>query len=632
MNDDFRSTLDEIKQRLPIEEVVRWYLPELKRQGALWVACCPFHQEKTPSFKVDPRRGTWHCYGACGTGGDQIAFVERAGHVEFREALEILAARAGVELPDRRSRQGQAADDENQPLYDLLARAEQFFARNLRTREGARALEYARSRGLSDATLDAFGLGWAGAGGAGSLVSRALSQGVPLRALVATGLAREGQNGQPADFFFSRLVFPVRDLKGRTVGFGARRLDDRAGGPKYVNTPQTVLFHKGRLVYGMDRALESVRKSGHLVLVEGYTDVMAAHQAGLTQVAAVLGTATTDDHAALVRRSGARRVSLVFDGDEAGRKATHKALYGLLPLDVVLDVVRLPGNEDPCDVLVRQGGAESFRSQLERASGWFDHLASEVAALNGGERWEATDRTLELVARLSRALEREERLAALARALEVPASAVREQLESLPERRRETLARATQAHAVQAQAGQAQAEASQLPSPISAADAARLRRAWSLLIGALLSEPDLAHAARAVDASCPFADLERVLHAALAAGGGDGVGQAERLQAVLSALGAEPARHLVVPLLEEAGTYEDARELFADAQRALRERSALSKIEREKSASGGDAQAERERLERVYAQLKQIKIKEVAAHAGDASAVAGAPSASWETT
>jgi len=621
VNDDFRSTLDEIKQRLPIEEVVRWYLPELKRQGALWVACCPFHQEKTPSFKVDPRRGTWHCYGACGTGGDQIAFVERAGRVEFREALEILAARAGVPLPDRRSRQGQAAEDENQPLYDVLARAEQFFARNLRTREGARALEYARSRGLTDATIAEFGLGWA-QGGANGLVSRALSQGVPVRVLVAAGLAREGQNGQPSDFFFSRLTFPVRDLKGRTVGFGARRLDDQAGGPKYVNTPQTVLFHKGRLVYGLDRALESVRKAGHLVLVEGYTDVMAAHQAGLLQVAAVLGTATTEDHAALVRRTGARRVSLVFDGDEAGRKATHKALHGLLPLDVVIDVVRLPGNEDPCDVLVRPDGAERFRAELERATGWFDHLADEAAASTGPEHWEATDRLLELVARLARALEREERLDVLAQRLGVPAQAVRSQLESLPERRREAVRRS----AVSEPSAPIQPE-----SPADAAHSARLRRAWSLLIGALLCEPELAADARAIEAACPFADLERVLQAALA--DHTEVGQAERLQSVMSALGAEPARHLVVPLLEEAGIYENARVLFADARRTLIERSTLSVIEREKGEQGGDAQSERDRLARLYEHIKQIKIVEVEdpAVARDAGSVR-ALSASWETS
>jgi DNA primase len=617
VNDDFRATLDEIKQRLPIEEVVRWYLPELKRQGALWVACCPFHQEKTPSFKVDPRRGTWHCYGACGTGGDQIAFVERAGRVEFREALEILAARAGVPLPDRRSRQGQAAEDENQPLYEVLSRAEQFFARNLRTRDGERALAYARSRGLSDATITEFGLGWAGSGGAGGLVSRALSQGIALRTLVAAGLAREGQGGQAADFFFSRLVFPVRDLKGRTVGFGARRLDDQAGGPKYVNTPQTVLFHKGRLVYGLDRALESVRKSGHLVLVEGYTDVMAAHQAGLMQVAAVLGTATTEDHAALVRRCGARRVSLVFDGDEAGRRATHKALHGLLPHDVALDVVRLPGGEDPCDVLVRPGGAERFRAELERATNWFEHLAGEAAALEGPARWEATDHLLELVARLTRALEREERLDALARRLGVPAAAVRSQLESLPERKREAVRRAAPA--------QETATANPQQSPADAANATRIRRAWSLLVGALLCEPALCDEARAIEADCPFSDLERVLQAVL--DGDAGGGQAERVQAVLSALGSEPARHLVVPLLEEAGTYEDARLLFADARRALIERSTLSEIEREKVELASGAPAEH--LARIYARLKQIKIVEDAAQASDAKGV-GALSASWE--
>jgi DNA primase len=606
VNDDFQQAVAEIKQRLPVEEVVRWYVPDLKRQGALWVACCPFHSEKTPSFKVDPRRGTWYCYGACSTGGDQIDFVERANRVEFLEALEILASRAGVSLPDRRSQEGRKREDENQPLYDVLARAERYFARKLRTAEGRAALEYVRSRGLRDETVEAFGVGYAPAGGPQGLVSRALSQGVPLATLVAAGLAREG-GARASDFFFKRLTFPVRDLKGRTVGFGARRLDEAAGGPKYVNTPEKALFHKGRLIYGLDRALDSVRRSGHLVLVEGYTDVMAAHQAGLTNVAAVLGTSTTEEHAALVRRSGARRVSLVFDGDEAGRRATHKALSGLLPLDVELDVVRLAGGEDPCEVLVRPGGAEAFATELERASGWFEHLVGELGALPDAERWAATDRLLELIACLARPLAREARVEELAARLGVPVESVRAQLESLPERRREALRRLERRPDDDEAARPEQDGGPDAPT-------ARLRRDWGLLVGALLVEPELVDEARRWAGRCPFADLAAVLDAALAAQGEP----SERLSAVLAALGGDRARSLVVRLMEETGKYENARELFEDARRSLVEQATRRELERELDGLKSGDGAERERLARLYQQLRAMKIEGCDA-AGDAA-------------
>lgn len=603
MNDDFRSALVELKERLPIEEVVRSYVPGLKRQGALWVACCPFHEEKTPSFKVDPRRGTWRCFGACAAGGDQISFVERIARVEFLEAVEILASRAGIVLPDRRSREAARQNEENQPLYDVLERAQRFFARGLHTPAGAPALEYLRGRGLADATLEAFGVGWAPRGGAEGLVVAAQRTGVERRALVAAGLARENERGGLSDFFFGRVTFPVRDLKGRCVGFGARRLDDTQGGPKYVNTPETVLFHKGRLIYGLDRALEHVRKSGHVLLVEGYTDVMAAHQAGLCNVVAVLGTATTDDHAALVRRSGARRVSLVFDGDEAGRRATHRALAGLLALDVEIDVIRLPGGADPCDLLVREGGAQEFRGEMERAQGWFESELAHLTGLAARERLAAVDGLLELCAVLPRPLERESRLEQLARALDVPAESVRLQFESLPQRRRESLRRRAAEADVAEEAGLEPA-ADGGPSPAE-------RRAWRDLVGSLLLEPGLALEAEAWRGRVGDAALARVLEAALAV---DGDLEPEaRLAAVLAELAEHPARHQVVPLLEEAAAADAPVECFAFATRVL-ERAELSARARSQRAAleSNDPERERAGLADLFATLRDLKVGDTA--------------------
>lgn len=599
VNEDFRAALIELKDRLPIEEVVRSYVPTLKRQGTLWVACCPFHEEKTPSFKVDPRRGTWRCFGACAVGGDQISFVERIARVEFLEAVEILASRAGVSMPDRRSREAQRRLDENQPIYEVLERAQRFFERRLHGPDGARGLAYLRARGLGDATLAEFGLGWAPAGGSEGLAAAALSQGVERRALVSAGLARENERGGLSDFFFGRVIFPVRDLKGRCVGFGARRVDDAQGGPKYVNTPETVLFHKGRLIYGLDRALDHVRKSGHILLVEGYTDVMAAHQAGLCNVVAVLGTATTQDHAALVRRSGARRVSLVFDGDEAGRRATQRALAGLLALDVTIDVVRLPGGADPCDLLVSEDGAAAFRGEIERARGWFESELEHLAGLDARERLRAVDALLESCAALNRPLEREARLEQLARALDVPAESVRLQFESLPQRRRDSLKH--------------QSAEPQAPERAPAGEGRDVSegelRAWRLLVGAVLLDGGLAGEAAGRQAEVPDAALARVLECALKVDPRLVAGP--RLSAVLAELGEHPARHQVVALLERAASAESPREAFDIAGRALCDvrLAALARVKRAQ-AEVGDPEREISDLKDLHAAFRDLKVGE----------------------
>ncbi len=600
MNDDLRRAVDDLKQRLPIEDLVGSYVPGLKRQGALWVACCPFHEERTPSFKVDPRRGTWRCYGACGAGGDLISFVERAHRVEFLEALEILAQRAGVELP-RRAGPGRVPEgDASRPLYEALERAERFFRARLMSGEGGRARAYVRSRGLADETLEAFGLGWAGPGGPEGLLESALRTGVPLVTLIAAGLARAGEAGRASDFFFGRLMIPVRDLEGRTVGFGARRLDDSAGGPKYVNSPETELFKKSRLIYALDRGLEAIRRSGHMVLVEGYTDVMAAHQMGLQNVVAVLGTATTAEHATAVRRSGARRISLVFDGDEAGSRATYKALHGLLPLGAEIDVVRLPGGEDPCDLLVREGAA-AFAAHLERATGWFEQQCSAVALLSGQARWSQLDQLLELLLRLPRPLEREARIEELALRLGVPALSVRAQIESLPARRREELRRET-----------APAPALPVPGARREGDGGnrRLLRAWRGLIAAALVDGDLASRAERWSGRCPFDQLGPILEAAVAASRRGVSDEHERVAAVLAALGDGPARHVVVPLLEEAGPRDELSAFFADNVALLVELERSSEVaEQREGALLGDGERRREGQARLHATLRRLKIE-----------------------
>ncbi len=428
---EFRQLVEQIKLRSPIETIVGERVSELRSRGALLWARCPFHDERTPSFAVDPRKGIWHCYGACGEGGDVIRFVERFDGLTFIDALRLLARGAGIEVPARRFQAGERADEERlEACYEILRRAAVLYARAFRSDEGREAREYARSRGLDDETLELFEVGWAPRDG-NPLLEAATRAGVQRERLLDTGLVKCGEDGRVYDFFRGRWMVPIRDRLGRTVGFGGRLLPrDEArekAAAKYVNTPETLLFHKSRLIFGLDLAAESVRKEKHLVLVEGYTDVMAAHQAGQRNVTAVLGTATTDDHAALVRRSGARRITLLFDADAAGNKASTRALVGLLSLGLELRVATLPPGKDPCDVLVAPGGERVFVDALEQAQDWFSWSLGKLQGLAPALLASAVDELFLLLARLPKPVERSARLTELAQHLGLPETDVRAQ-------------------------------------------------------------------------------------------------------------------------------------------------------------------------------------------------------------
>ncbi|MBK7877863.1 MAG: toprim domain-containing protein [Planctomycetes bacterium] len=425
--------------------------------------------------------------------------------------------------------------------------------RGLSTPEGRVALDYVRGRGLQSATIQAFGIGCAPASGQ-ALLHAARAEGIEFPVLEAAGLARQNEQGRSYDFFRGRLTIPIRDREGRPVGFGARRLSDGdESGPKYVNTAETRLFHKGRLVYALDKALAQVRRTGHIVLMEGYTDVMAAHQVGLTQCVAVLGTATTDDHAALIRRSGARRITLLFDGDEAGRKAAWKALTGLLHLEVAIDVVSLGGGEDPCDVLVREGAAPLV-AQFELARDWFDFVCEGLAALRGVELSRAVDQVLELVARLPRPVLRESLVQDLSRRIGISVGALREQW------------RATHSKSPRP----ARREPAPAPTASVVQDAGLpplVRESFGRLIGALVLDPSLVPLARPTRERCADAELAVIFDALLALYADENSVIDEN--ALLGLLGEHPAHHRVVPLVEDARNAESPRELVEGELRFL---------------------------------------------------------------
>jgi DNA primase len=417
---DYRRFVERVKAAAPIEEVVGARVAGLRQAGNQFKACCPFHQERTPSFYVTPARGTWHCFGACGEGGDAIRFLEKVDGLTFREAVEELARQYGVEIP-KSTRDLRQQSARELAALEALERAQRLFARKLQSPVGQAAQRYLKERGLLPQTLESFGIGFAPGGNA--LVEAAKGAGFSEQALLDAGLARRREDGRLTDFFYARITIPIRDGAGRTVGFGARLLPG-VEGPKYVNSPDSIVFHKGRLIFGLDLAKEAVRRDKRILLMEGYTDVMACHQVDLRTAVAVLGTATTEEHGRLLRKSGAKRATLVFDGDAAGRKAVLKALHGLLPLEgLSVDVVAPPEGLDPADVCQRDPGA--MRRALEAPRGWFDFLLDGIVGLERDQRPAAIRDLLSVLRRLPSPVERENLLGAAAERLSLSVEALR---------------------------------------------------------------------------------------------------------------------------------------------------------------------------------------------------------------
>lgn len=335
------GVVDEIKDRLDIVEVIQGYVP-LKKAGRNYQGLCPFHAEKTPSFVVFPETGTWHCFGACGTGGDILTFIMKRENLSFGEALRMLAPRAGVELEARSPRA-----EEAERRLDLLREINQAAATYyhhllLESDEAARARAYLEGRGLEAATLERFQLGYALDQWDG--VIRYLgNKSYAIADLMEAGLVVEKEEtGSHYDRFRGRIMFPIRDLQGRTIGFGARAMGDAM--PKYMNSPQTPLFDKSKVLYGLDQARAGIRTAGEAVIVEGYMDVLMAHQHGINNVVAQMGTALTEEQLRLLKRH-TRRFVLALDSDAAGDQATLRGL----------DVARQVMDRDVVPVITPRG-------------------------------------------------------------------------------------------------------------------------------------------------------------------------------------------------------------------------------------------------------------------------------------
>ncbi len=378
------TVIDDIKSRLDITEMVSRYVT-LQRSGSNQKANCPFHQERTPSFYVFPDRQTWRCFGACATGGDVFTFVMKAENLEFRETLERLAQQTGVSLPRRQERV------EQQTATDVNEAANQFFQRLLASEQGAAARAYLERRGVSKEAVANFELGLSPPDGR-SLGDHLRQHGFPSQALEQAGLVRTTDNGRQRDFFRGRLMFPIRNGQGELGGFGARALDNSQ--PKYLNTSRSPVFDKGRILYAMHRAKDTARKQG-IVIVEGYMDTIAAHEAGFTNVVASMGTALTEHQVGEVQRIS-RDVTMALDADAAGQQATLRSLessWKVIQSQVAgrtrgttlfqrpemagLKIAVMPEGEDPDDLIRRS--PDEWRDLIESGTPLVEYLIDALA-------------------------------------------------------------------------------------------------------------------------------------------------------------------------------------------------------------------------------------------------------------
>jgi DNA primase len=389
------SLKEKILESVDIVEVVGERV-SLTRKGREFVGLCPFHDDHRPSLSVSPQKRIFKCW-SCGAGGDVIKFVQLSQRVEFREALAMLGRRIGLDM--RATPAGDRSEAIREKVRRTLNWAQSHFQRNLLdTAAGKRAADYARKRGLTDRTIERFGLGFA-ADSWDDLLSNATRTGIPLETLQQGGLVTTNEQGKTYDRFRNRLTFPIRDALGRTVAFGGRTLGDDPA--KYLNSPETSLFSKSRILYGLDVARAAIASSREVIVVEGYTDVVLLSQAGISNVVATLGTALTDAHVKLLTPL-CDRVVMCFDNDEAGLRAADRAVETALRHQTEVRVAVVPDGQDPADFVIGQG-ADAFKSLLQSAIDalefrWNRTVESYNARGPRGQR-DAADAFLRFVAR-----------------------------------------------------------------------------------------------------------------------------------------------------------------------------------------------------------------------------------------
>jgi DNA primase len=416
-----------VRDSVDIYDLVSGYV-SLKKAGKNWLGLCPFHSEKTPSFNVNPAKQIFHCFG-CGVGGDAFKFLELQEGLNFPEAVQQLAGRAGIALPASRPRADEKkSDDERKALLKITAEAADYFRRELEGPAGSAARAYLANRGLAETVIKDFSLGYARPEWDG-LLKHLRQKGYPPALLEKAGLIVKRSEGEGHyDRFRGRIIFPIRDISGSVIAFGGRVMDDSL--PKYLNSPETPLYSKSNVLYCLDQAKEPARKQGYFIIVEGYLDAIACHQYGAKNAVATLGTALTDGHLRLMRRF-AQKLMLIFDPDPAGVKATLRGFELFAGSGMKVNVVSLPDGDDP-DTFLKKKGYEAFAACLKGSVKFMDFVLGQVvrggAAAAIDEKVEQASEMLGFIAKLPSGIERDHYLKRTAEALDVDEGLLRQEM------------------------------------------------------------------------------------------------------------------------------------------------------------------------------------------------------------
>lgn len=432
------NTIDEIKQKLDIVEFVGEYV-RLQKSGRNFRALCPFHSEKTPSFFIFPEQQSWHCFGACGTGGDIFSFVMKKEGIDFGQALRLLAEKSGVTLPSPEL-QNKAEDIKREKLIQINEAAAAYFHHLLQNAPaGEKARNYLVQRGISSQTINDFQLGFS-PDSFDDTQRYLFSQGFEESDLLAVGLVLEKEGGGSYDRFRNRLTFPIRDIKGRVIGFGARALDDSL--PKYLNSPQTLLFDKSSSLYAIDRAKESIRKKNVAIIVEGYMDVLTAHQYGWNNAVASMGTALTERQLSSLKKL-TKNLILALDADTAGEEATLRMVETIDIENYLRTEVRVvvPSQGKDPDEQIRNDPS-LWEQLLEKAKPIIDYILDttkdKVNLGNAQDKAIAADRLLPIISKIGDPIRRGHYIQKLAQILKVKENDLRDRLAKfkIDERRR----------------------------------------------------------------------------------------------------------------------------------------------------------------------------------------------------
>ncbi|MDI3298337.1 MAG: DNA primase [Bacillota bacterium] len=555
------DVVERVRQATDLVELVSETV-HLRRQGHNWVGLCPFHHEKSPSFTVSPEKQLFHCFG-CQASGDVFSFVMRRDGVGFREALERLARRAGIELDEPSDPRERERRRRRRAVEEALELAAGWFADWLRAPEGAAARRYLEERGVSADGVRAFGLGWAPGGN--RLLQRLEAAGIERSVAQAAGLVADGEHGF-YDRFRERLIFPIRDERGRLVGFGGRLLGE--GQPKYLNSPESEIFSKRRILYGLDRAAVRIRNRRRAILVEGYMDALTAQQAGFEETVASLGTALTSEQVEILRRL-AGEVVICYDADSAGEQATLRGLELLRAAGLRLRVAELPEGKDP-DELIRRRGPGAFQAVVENARPWleyrFERLARGRSLDDLESRVDVAEAMAEILAAEGHPVRRSEGIRWVAERLGVEEAAIRQEVERKIEKRRGGAPASHNRRTIRytnERVSRIQARAGQRTEDRGAGIGSA---ATKTLLRVICHHPELVSRLDELDAGAIPADAERRAVEALREARGDPAGAMRRLEAD----GEERAVSLLAQAVMDETPDVDPERVLGDSLQALR--------------------------------------------------------------